>query len=232
LQFTASYNFAKNLSNGAGFAPSGFASEGGGSVTDQYNYNLDYGNVAYTRRHRFLTTFLYNLPFGAGNAALNQIVSGWELAGVLLFQSGPFLTVVSSGADPGGSNFPNLQGSGRADIISGVPLYPTNQSISGWFNSAAFKAPPDNIGRYGNSPIGSVVGPGTQAVSLSLFRTFKFTERFRLRLGAAASNALNHPNYGTPGLTVESGSFTKISSLQSAEGAGPRSVQLSGRFTF
>ena len=65
LQFQVSYNHAKNLSNGGGYAPSGFASEGGGTLTDPSNPNLDYGNVAYTRRDRFLTTFLYNLPVRA-----------------------------------------------------------------------------------------------------------------------------------------------------------------------
>ena len=233
LQFQSTYNLAKNLSNGAGYNPTGFASEGGGTVTDQYNVGLDYGNVAFTRRHRFLTTALYELPFGhTSNKVVNQLAGGWELAGVLLFQTGPFLTVLANGADPAGTNFPNLVGNGRADIVSGTSLYPANRSISQWINPAAFAIPANNIGRYGNSPVGSVVGPGTQAVSLSLFRTFSFTERVRLRLGMAAANAFNHPNYSTPGLTLGTASFGTITSLQSAEGAGPRSIQLSGRVTF
>ena len=77
-----------------------------------------------------------------------------------------------------------------------------------------------------------VIGPGTQAVSLSLLRSFKITERVELRLGVAASNALNHPNYSTPGLTLGTSSFGLISSMQSADGAGPRTMQLTGRLTF
>ena len=77
----AFYNFAKNLSNEGGYAPSGFASEGGGTLSDPTNPNLDYGNVAYTRRNRFLTTFLYNLPFShTGNKIVNQLAGGWELS--------------------------------------------------------------------------------------------------------------------------------------------------------
>jgi hypothetical protein len=120
LQFQVSYNHAKNLSNGGGYAPSGFASESGGTLSDPSNPNLDYGNVAYTRRDRFETTFLYNLPFGhTQNRVVRQLAGGWEVAGVLVFQSGPFLTVVASGADPSGTNFPNLQGSGRVDSVTG-----------------------------------------------------------------------------------------------------------------
>src|SRR6185436_12138245 len=66
LMFQGSYAFSKNLSNGNGLAPTGFAGEAGGTVTDRFNTELDYGNDAYTRRHRVLSTFLYELPFGRG----------------------------------------------------------------------------------------------------------------------------------------------------------------------
>src|ERR1019366_9190161 len=168
----------------------------------------------------------------SGNKYVNQIAGQWELAGVVLFQSGPFLTVVANGADPSGTNFVNIIGAGRADINSGVSVVPTNQSIAQWINPAAFSIPANNIGRFGDSAVGSVVGPGTQAVSLSLLRNFKIKERVNFRLGAAASNAFNHPNYGTPGLTLGTSSFGIISSMQSPEGAGPRSLQMSGRITF
>jgi hypothetical protein len=233
IQFQTSYNFAKNLSNNAGYNPTTFAGSGGGQTTNYYDPNLDYGNVAFTRRNRFQTTFLYESPFShSGNKYVNQIAGQWELAGVVLFQSGPFLTVVANGADPSGTNFVNIIGAGRADINSGVSVVPTNQSIAQWINPAAFSIPANNIGRFGDSAVGSVVGPGTQAVSLSLFRTFKIREKAQFRFGAAASNAFNHPNYGVPGLTLGTSSYGIISSLQTADGAAPRSLQMSGRLTF
>ena len=246
LQFQTSYVLAKNLSNEAGYDPTGFTSENGGVVTDRFNPNLDYGNVAYTRRNRFLSTFLYDLPVGHGRSFLSNanplvdgVLGGWELAGVLLFQTGPFLTVTTASADPAGNNFANTIGSGgggsgggRADIISGVPLYPTNQSSSLWINQAAFAVPANNIGRDPDSPVGAVVGPGTEAVSISLFKSFNFKERARLQIGAAASNLFNHLNLGLPGLNLSTASFGTITSTQTAEGAAPRSIQLTGRLTF
>jgi hypothetical protein len=239
LQFNSSYVFAKNLSNGAGYNPTAFAGESGGMVTDQFNPNLDYGNVAFTHRQRFLSTFLYNLPIGRGHAILgksnklvDEAVGGWQLSGVLLFQTGPFVTVVAPGADPAGNNFPNLEASGRADTVSGVSVMPAMQSVSQWINAAAFSIPKNNIGRPGNSSIGSVVGPGTQAVSLSLFKTFPIGERARLQLGAAASNALNHPNYTTPNTNLGTAAFGTISNVQAQENGGPRSLQVTGRISF
>ena len=232
LQFQVSYNYAKNLSNGGGYAPSGFASEGGGTLSDPYNPNLDYGNVAYTRRDRFQSTFLYSPQYRIHNRVANFVAGGWELAGVLLFQTGPFLQVVASGADPSGTNFPNLQGSGRTDVVSGVSPYAATQTWAHWLNPAAFAVPANNIGRFGNEPIGYLNGPGTQSVSLSLFRTVNFTERVHLRIGASAANAFNHPNYGNPAVTLNASTFGTLTTLQSAEGAGPRQLQLTGRITF
>jgi hypothetical protein len=239
LQFAANYVFAKNLSNGQGFNPTAFATQAGGTVTDPQNIDLDYGNVAFTRRHRFLTTFLYELPVGRKglllkntNKVIDGIVGGWQLSGVLLYQTGPFLTVVAPGADPMGNNFANLEGAGRADLVAGVPLYPDAQNINLWINKAAFAIPKNNIGRAGNSPVGAIVGPGTQAVSLSLFKSINITEGVRFQLGAAASNAFNHANYATPNLNYGTAPFGTISNVQTAEGAGPRQIQITSRVIF
>jgi hypothetical protein len=239
LQFQSSYTFARNLSNGGGYAPTAFASEAGGSVSDRFNLGLDYGNVAFTRRNRFLTTFLYDLPFGRGktlfksvNGVVDQIVGGWEVAGVLLFQSGPFLTATVPGPDPQGNNFPNVIGDVRPDMVSGVSLYPTNQTLAKWLNLGAFSVPKDNIGRFGNAPVGNIVGPGTQAVSVSLMKSISFAERVRFQFGAQAANLFNHPNYAPPNTSFNTASFGTISNVQSAEGAGPRVIQGTARFTF
>jgi hypothetical protein len=236
LQFLASYVFTRNLTDAQGFNPSAFASEAGGNATDVSDFRLDYGNVAYSRRNRFQATFLYQLPFGKGNLSAgriaNPIVQGWELAGVLLFQSGPFLTVTVSGADPAGVGFPQIEGNGRADIVSGVSVYPTNQSINEWLNPAAFAVPPNNIGRFPDSPVGVAQGPGTQSVSLSLLKTVQIKEKYRIQLGAQTANLFNHPNYSPPNTTFNTSAFGTISSLQSAEGAGPRTIQGTFRVSF
>ncbi len=236
VQFNVSYNFAKNLSDVGGYDPTSFAGAGGGYISDSYNAYLDYGNVPYTRRQRFLGTFLYETSSHTGSRIVNEVVGGWELAGVLTFQTGPFLTVLAPGADPSGTNFANSYdnstGAARADIVSGISIIPANQSIHQWINPAAFAIPPNNIGRFGDSPVGSVVGPGTQNVSMSLYRSFRLTERLALRLGGSASNLVNHPNYGVPNLVLGTAPFGTISSLQSAEGGGPRAIQLGGRLTF
>jgi hypothetical protein len=239
LQFQASYAFTRNLSSGQSWNPTSFATEAGGEVTDLNNIGLDYGNVPFTHRHRFLATFLYQLPFGRKaaifrnvNPLVDRVIGGWELAGVLLFQTGPFLTITVPGADPSGTGFPEIIGNGRADTVSGVSPYVAHPRWDTWLNPAAFAVPPDNVGRWGYASVGSVVGPGTESVSASLIKTVKFTERARLQFGAQVANLFNHPNYAAPNTTFNTPSFGTLSNLQSAEGAGPRIVQVTGRFNF
>jgi len=239
LQYAVSYTLAKNLSNGQGFNPTAFATQAGGTSTDSYNIDLDYGDVAFTHRQRLLATFLYELPIGkkgmlwkTKSKLMDTIVGGWQLSGVFLAQTGPFMTVIAPGADPAGNNFPNVTGNGRADRVPGVSTIPENQSITNWINKAAYVIPKNNIGRPGNSPVGSAIGPGTQALSLSLFKSVPITERVNFQIGGAASNALNHPNYTIPNLNYNTAPFGTISNVQTQESGGPRSMQLTARVSF
>jgi hypothetical protein len=240
LQFQGSYVWAKNLTNAQGYNPIAFASEAGGVVSDAYNLGVDYGNVSFTHRHRFLATFLYDLPFGKGgkflkgvNGFLNRVVGGWEVAGVVLVQTGAFLTIINNSADPSGTGAPLINGDGgRVDIVSGVSPYAANKTSGQWFNPAAFEIPKNNIGRFGDMAVGSVIGPGTQAVSLSLIKSVDIKEGVRLQVGAQAANVFNHTNYANPNTTFGTSPFGTISDVQSVEGAGPRALQLTARFVF
>ena len=94
-------------------------------------------------------------------------------------------------------------------------------------------ASPSAIGRFGDSSAGSIVGPGTQAVSLSLIKRFTLKERIRAEIGMQVANAFNHANYAAPNsLTLGVAGFGQVTSLQTAESGGPRQVQLTGRLTF
>lgn len=243
-QFEASYTYTRDLSNlngcyTGGSTGSNFATEFGSLVCDPYNPSLDYGNTPFDRRNRFLATFLYNLPFGKGRTFLNnaggvldRIVGGWVLSGVLLLQSGPFLDV-STLNDPSGTGYlVNNTTGGRADTVKGVNPY-QGQSIFQWINPNAFVDPPNNIGRFGDSQSGAVQGPSTKAVSMSLLKNVSITEALRVEFGAQISNLFNHPNYAPPSnLILGVPSFAQITALQSAEGAGPRAIQLTARITF
>jgi hypothetical protein len=243
LQFQASYVLTRDLSNAGGADPTAFAPAGGNWVTDRFHPGLDYGNVIFDRRHRVLATFLYSLPFGKGGTILpnsghlmDALVGGWQLGGVTIFQSGAFLTPSESSTDPAGTNVLNVAGFTRADVVPGVSPRAvrglTNPAGPVFLNPNAFAVPPSDIGRFGDASVGSVVGPGTDAVSLSLIKSIKITEQLQFQFGAQAANALNHRNYDVPNVSVDTSAFGTISGLQTAEGAGPRNVEITGRISF
>jgi Carboxypeptidase regulatory-like domain len=244
LTFDASYTYTRDLSNAGGATPNAFAVAGGSFLTNRFNPGLDYGNVIYDRRHRFLITYLYDLPFGHGQpwlnstAALNRFVGGWQLAGVTILQSGPFLTPYEDSVDPANTNILTTVGQARPDQLPNVSPYASQRTTTQWLNPNAFPylnlqtAAGNGIGRFGNAPVGGVVGPGTENFSLSLMKGFAITEKSKFQFGLEAANVFNHRNYEPPNMQVDSSGFGSITALQTAEGAGPRSLELSGRITF
>ena len=140
---------------------------------------------------------------------------------------------VSTLNDPSGVGFNVFNSTGgRADNVSGVNPY-EDRSLNQWINPAAFANPANNIGRFGDSLSGAVVGPGTQAVSASLIKSVALTERMRVQFGAQVANLFNHANYAPPSqLTLGVPGFATITAMQTAEGASPRAIQLTARFSF
>jgi hypothetical protein len=238
LTFDASYTFTRDLSDAGGATPSGFPSAGGNFVTDRFHPGLDYGNVSYDRRNRFLVTYLYDLPFGKGQRFLSTariadaLLGDWHLGGVTVLSSGPFLTPYEESTDPANTNILVTVGQTHADIVPGQPLYAASRTTSQWLNPNAFAIPAAGRGYFGTAAVGSVVGPGTDVFSLSLRKEIGLSEHARFEFSVEAANAFNHRNYLPPNMQVDASNFGAIPELQTAEGAGPRSLELAGRINF
>ena len=122
--------------------------------------------------------------------------------------------------------------------MKGISLYAPQRTTSQWLNTAAFPylnlqtISGVGIGRFGNAPVGGVVGPGTDNSSLSLMKNFTLYRQSKFQLGIEAANVFNHRNYEPPNMQVDSSGFGSITALQTAEGAGPRSLELAARITF
>jgi len=240
LAIDGSYTIARQLSDAGGPVPGTFPSENGPSLLDRFRSpDDDYGPLPYTRRHRFLTTFLYQLPFGRGRhyasdigRGLDAIVGGWDLTGILLLQSGAFLTPGMSGRDPSGTgaNVRGFTSTGRPDQVSDGNL--SDPTVDRYFNRDAFVVPANNIGRYGNAEIGSLIGPGTEVFSMTLGKAFNVVGQSNVRFEAAFSNLFNIENLGNPNTTVTSSNFGRVTATQSVDQAGPRTIQFSLRYTF
>jgi hypothetical protein len=240
VSFQGSYTYAHHKANANGPAPNSFSAENGPTTLDAFDIEQDYGNVAYTRRHRFVSTFFWEIPIGRGrhvggnwSGVTNALLGGWELTGIGLFQSGPFLTPTVSGTDPSGTGVlvRGVQSTQRPDQIRDGNL--ANPTAERYFDAAAFAQPGDNIGRFGNAGVGTLRGPGTKVVSLTVGKNFELNRRVKLRYEAAFANVFDFENLAIPStLNVLSPSFGRIVATQTTDQAGPRTIQMSFRLLF
>jgi hypothetical protein len=247
LTFQTNYTWAHNDTNALGVAPSsaiplGGQGDNGDNVNNYYDIKNDTGNAIYTRRHRFVNTLVYNLPFGRNkkyfggvSRAADLFVGGWSVTGVTLLQTGPWLTPYFPAglSDPSGT-FPSSRSvkQQRPDCVAGKSGYLSNPTTATYFDVSAFSVPAADIGRFGNCGVGILQGPGTATFSMSAGKTFHVTERIGLRYEAQFANLFNILNKDVPNTNVASSSFGTISQSQLVEQAGPRTIQMMLRLQF
>jgi hypothetical protein len=138
------------------------------------------------------TSGVWELPFGTPHHHwLNQLAGGWQLQGIVQWQTGTPLSVTGSNNFTG-TPFPNLIGS---------PTLPSGQrSIKQWFNTAAFANPVAYT--LGNSPrtLPATRGPNFTNVNASLIKKVSL-EKWTLEMRGEAFNLFNHPQLNNPNTT-------------------------------
>jgi hypothetical protein len=240
LYFQANYTWAHNISDAQGDAPNGFSSENllFTPSYDQFDLRAARGNVAGMPRQRFLLTGTYQLPYGAGrtwqskNWFVNGALGGWNINTVTLIQTGPYLTpTISPTLDQSNTGIIGRGGiTARPDAV-GNPYADVGGDLL--WNINAFAPTPDGAGRIGNASVGTLLGPGTIAVSAGLSKIFPVRERLRFRFEATFTNALNHTNFAPPASDISSPStFGVLQSAQTAGQGGNRTGQLALRMDF
>jgi hypothetical protein len=118
-------------------------------------------------------------------------------------------------------------GEGETDLLCRDPAGATVSKIGKvgddgtWFDTTAFARPTG--ARFGNVGRNTMRGPGVVNTDLSLFRTFKVTERINLQFRAESFNLSNTPHFSNPNGNANSSAFGTITSTQSNADAVGRS---------
>jgi hypothetical protein len=211
---------------------------------DQYDLAAEYGPAEFDRRQILNVNYVYYFPFFRNSAEAFErwVLGGWEVSGIVSAYTGLPNTVYNFFNDPAGQGTVdgNSFASGRADEVSDptvsgpVAANPTctapssvhNISVA-WFNPCAFNFVPANEVRPGDSANGSVRGPGLQRWDISLFKNFKFAERYNLQLRGEAFNAFNHVNPDGIGTALDFFGYGEVVSTRD-----PRIMQLGAKLYF
>jgi hypothetical protein len=199
---------------------------GSGGIENVYNIAANRGPSSSDIRHRFVASYVYQLPFGRGrwkganwNSVEDAILGGWQLGGIFTVQTGFPLTATVSGIDQ--SQTGGLNDRPNALTSPSVP----DPTLAHWFNTSAFALAP--TGQFGNEGTGIIVGPGLVNLDFSLLKNFRFREANNLQFRAELFNSLNHPNFLNPVTTFNSASFGVITGALAG-----REVQFGLRYSF
>lgn len=195
-----SYTNGKLISESFNIGGSAAGNAGAGDFRmGAYNRRLDRSIDEDDVSQRLVMSGLWELPIGRGRGIgrdmspiLSAAIGGWQINGIWTLQSGLPLSVR-------GSN--NFTGINYPDLV-GDPTLPSDQrSVIRWFNTDAFRNPADFVIGNGPRTLPSTRGPGLNDLSFSLFKTFRFAERFRLEARGELFNALNKVNYNNPNVS-------------------------------
>ena len=199
------YTWAKTIDDG----DSVNATTSGGEpalASNPFNLRADRGLANFDVRNVAAINETYALPFGKGKpflhdatGAMNALLGGWMVSSVVTIQGGfPFTPQLSYNPSNTGDTRnpvrPFVNPAFNGPVILGNP----NQ----WFNPAAFLAPPNSSGFYGNLGRDTLAGPGLATWDLSFLKDIQIQERLKLQFRAELFNLLNRVNFNTPNAVV------------------------------
>jgi hypothetical protein len=239
LQFLASYTYARLLdTEGGNTINTGNASLVTG---DQYNPSARYGPASTVRPHRFVVSFVYDLPRVVRGEVAGTVLNGWSVSGVTTILSGHPLTLLSLnsnnvfGINGYGNDYPEFA-SGCTKSQLETPGSVTSK-LNNYFNQACIGPYPvigsDGMATgFGNMGVGLVNGPGMSNIDLALTKRLPvrwFGRESNWEFRAEAFNAFNTPHFADPDTNVADGpAFGVVSSTI----ANPRIIQFALKYNF
>lgn len=200
--------------------------EGSNGQRDPFRRQLDYGPLGSDVRHNWVTSFIWDVPFGesASSPLLKHVVHGWQLNGINTLRSGlPF--TVRAGRD----NSLNGIGGDTPDQVGDWQLpggRSRGEKIQAWFDPAAFVQ--NRVGTVGQVGINSLRGPKLWNFDLGVGRNFRFGETRRVEFRGSFFNIFNNVNLGNPQANQLSPIFGKITGVAT----DPRVIEFGLKFAF
>jgi hypothetical protein len=199
------------------------AREVGMSHQNSYDLEASWALASYDIKHRFVISYLYELPFGHNrrfasgvSPLVNAIIGGWQFNGITTIQSGTPLSITASNTAGifGARTQPN--NNGQDPRLDG----PVEDRLDRYFDTSVYSQPANFT--FGNEPVFSPMlrAPGVRNFDLSLFKNFDL-RRATLQFRIEALNAFDKVQFSGPNTSVTSSSFGVIS----GQANSPRQMQ-------
>lgn len=221
LTFSLHYTWSKALATEGGDTGADFTGDTNVSIQNFFDVNANRGPAAGDTTHVVSGDWVYQLPdiMHAGNAALSQILGGWQLSGIVTARTGQPVYISQNGLVS------------RPDYVGGPPILANYNQTGVYLNPTAFQLVPAGVGgnpiRPGNLGNDAIRGPGFWGIDASLGKRIRLRERLSLQLRADFFNLLNHTSYHDFTTSINSAHFGQFTDFYPA-----RQMQLSARLTW
>jgi len=224
LQLSVNRRMSRGLMLAGSYAWSK-AIEEGESHQDSYDIRASRSIASYDIPHRFVLSALYEIPLGRGRrfgssvpAAIDAIVGGWQVNGIVTVQSGTPLTISASNTAGLFNPVTRANWNGQDPRLD----TPRTDRLLQWFDTTAFSQPAAFT--FGNAGATSSLlrTDRVRNLDLSLFKHFGRRDGMQIQARIEAFNALNRVQFGSPNTSVTSTSFGVVTSQANT----PRQLQL------
>jgi hypothetical protein len=214
---SAAYTWSKNLDY---VSRNGFGGSFG--INNPFDFFFSYGHSDLQRTHRFVNSFVWDLPRFARGSTADWIFGNWRLGGIITLQSGRPFNVAASNNPMAGA------GSARADLVgSGYPVLDPNRSkgekLDAYFDRQRFVNPaPNSFGTLGRN---AMFGPGYANVDASLSKGWWLPfigEQGIVEYRFEAFNVFNATHLSLPVTGITNPNFGKITGTD----GDPRILQM------
>jgi hypothetical protein len=229
LSFQAAYTWSKAIDDVS--KPTSFFRMPGqvGRPQDSRNLAAERGLSAFDVRHRFVLSYVYELPFFKGDSNLASfILGGWRLSGITTLQSGSPFSVLDT-SDPGLDGTPDND---RPDVLKNPNLPSSQRTPARWFDTSAFARFIASANRttpaFGTAGRNILISDGIVNFDAGLAKEFKLAESRHLEFRWEVFNIFNHPNFGVPVNDLNAPNFGRVLRTSTPE----RQMQFALKFVF
>lgn len=198
---SSAYTWSKSLDMSSQFHAGGQNRYESVTAADDFNRRNDKAVSGFDAPHRFVTSFMLELPFGRGRKFLadspgiaDALLGGWQVNGILLFRSGFPFTVADFADTPLVSGaFVAIQ---RPNLIGQEKLL---RNPTRWYDPSAYQRP--GLGQFGNLGRNTLRTDGVSNLDLTIMKRFNISplrEGAKLEFRAEFFNLTNTPTFGFP----------------------------------
>jgi outer membrane receptor protein involved in Fe transport len=237
LSFTSSFTWSKALDYGiSSINERGEGIVGGAQPQSPHVKYLsrNYGASGLSRDFAYSLSTLYEVPAGPGKGHFQTglaswILGGWQLGGILILQSGPWVSTLFA------PDFQNAGGTYRGNLVGDLNLPESERDSMRWFNRQAIVAGPQ--GEFGNAGRGLLEAPGYKSLDFLVSRNFPMPfEGHRLQFRFEAFNFTNTPHLASPSNNTNN-NLTQVdvnnpASVRILAADEPRIIQFALKYTF